>query len=361
MGRADFEPRLESLRGIAALIVAAAHGMMAFTEGLSASPSILMTITGWLLWVTNPAAAVCFFFVLSGYVLGRALERDGEFFPYVVRRAFRIAPMFLVSLLFAYVCVTLVRIDPAPSDITGFFKRPFWPTPDISQLWDNLLFRSSWINGPSWSIYPEIIGSLALPLLVYGHKRASGRWQWPLFIFVTIALAFSDYRLVIWFYCGFFLPSEVAKLAGERWTALFFMFAAGYLILRYASEFAVYYKMKTIAPTAIGASMMIGAVVASRDFLAWLSIRPLRFVGRTSFSFYLLHWPIFYLTWVAYMQTSLPHGYIGNLIVCVFSIVSALIVSAATFALIESPAMEIARRMARRSPALTSADEVAAR
>src|SRR4051794_25695494 len=168
----SFEPRLESMRGIAALIVAAHHGMVAFASLPDDRPIVLSAIHD-LLWsrMTNPGLAVLFFFVLSGYVLGQSLERDPNYVRFIVRRAFRILPAFLVSLLFAYACVILIRIDPPPSDLTEFFKRPFWPVPTVEQLKDNLVFRSSWINGPTWSIYWEIVGSIYLPFLVYLHRR----------------------------------------------------------------------------------------------------------------------------------------------------------------------------------------------
>lgn len=357
MGGNNFEPRLESLRGIAALIVAAHHGMSAFSGQVSDHSSLFGALVGWLLWITNPGASVMFFFVLSGYVLGLALERSREFVPYVIRRAFRILPIFILSVLFAYACVTMVRIEPPPSGVTEFFQRTFWPMPEAAQLIGNLTFQSSSINGPSWSIYPEIIGSLFLPVLVFAHSSVAPRWKWGIFAVCAAALAFSDYRLVLWFYCGFFLPGEMAKLMTKPLIRLA-AFVVGYLIIRYVGEYAEYFKFKTIAPSAIGASMMIASVISSQSFMAWLSIAPLRFIGRVSYSFYLLHWPFFYLCWFAYMQTSFQQGFVGNFLVCILSIAAALAVSAATYALIELPAMKLGLRVSRWRPAAAKSSVV---
>lgn len=347
----NFEPRLESLRGIAALVVAAHHGMSAFSGQVTDQAGVFGALVGWLLWITNPGASVMFFFVLSGYVLGLALERSGRFVPYVIRRAFRILPMFILSVLFAYACVRMIRIEPLPSGLTEFFQLTFWPMPEVAQLIDNLTFQSSSINGPSWSIYPEIIGSLFLPVLVFAHGFVAPRWKWGIFTVCAAALAFSDYRLVLWFYCGFFLPGEMAKLMTKPLTRLA-TFVVGYLIIRYAGEYVVYFKFKTIAPSAIGASMMIASVISSHSFMAWLSFAPLRFVGRVSYSFYLLHWPLFYLCWVAYTQTFFQRGFVGNFLVCILSIVVALAVSAITYGLIELPAMKLGTRISRWRPAM---------
>lgn len=206
----SFDRRLESMRGIAALTVAAHHGMSAFAGGSTPPP------LNSLLFAFNPAAAVMFFFVLSGYVLGRALDRDGKIYPFLARRAFRIIPPFVFAVLFAFACVTLIRIDPAPSGLTEFFVKQFWPEPTQSQLWDNLVLASSWINGPTWSIWPELLGSASLPFLAFVHILVSRKWQWLLFLSISVALAFSALKLVIWFYLGSFLAKKIADNIGTR-------------------------------------------------------------------------------------------------------------------------------------------------
>src|SRR5579872_6949827 len=79
--KADFEPRLESLRGIAALVVATHHGLTSFDRGNSELGGVGDSILYVLLQLfPNPGMAVLFFFVLSGYVLGKSLERDSNYF-----------------------------------------------------------------------------------------------------------------------------------------------------------------------------------------------------------------------------------------------------------------------------------------
>jgi peptidoglycan/LPS O-acetylase OafA/YrhL len=114
-----FDPRLESMRGIAALAVAAYHGMSAFAGGSTPHP------LDWLLYAFNSAASVMFFFVLSGYVLGCALNREGKISPFLMRPAFRIIPSFVFAVPFALACETLIRIDPAPAGLTAVFMKTF--------------------------------------------------------------------------------------------------------------------------------------------------------------------------------------------------------------------------------------------
>jgi len=123
------------------------------------------------------------------------------------------------------------------------------------------------------------------------------------------------------------------------------VFVVGYwIVLRSGTSDAS--KFFTIGPSSVGASMMIGAVLSSQDFLNWLRLRPLRFLGRVSYSFYLIHWPVFYLTAIAVISTDiLPHGATGNWIVCLTSIALALVLSALIYRLVELPLIELGRRL----------------
>ena len=342
MDKASFDPRLESMRGIAALAVAAHHGMSAFAEGSTPHP------LDWLLFAFNPAASVMFFFVLSGYVLGRALDRDGKISPFLVRRAFRIIPPFVFSVLFAFACVVLIRIDPHPLGLTDFFMKPFWPEPTWPRLWDNLILTSSWINGPTWSIWPEIVGSAFLPFLAFAHKLVPHKWRWLLFLSVSVALAFSAFKLVIWFYLGFFLAKEIANGIGARkWLSLI-AFLVGFVLLKVTADHAIYYKSATVIPSAVAGALMIGAVTASRDFMTWLEVKALRFLGRVSFSFYLLHWPIFYLSALAVVSypALFPFGQFGNIGTMAISIACALCAATVSYRFIELPSLKIGRSVA---------------
>jgi peptidoglycan/LPS O-acetylase OafA/YrhL len=340
MDKAAFDPRLESMRGIAALAVATHHGMSAFAGGSTPHPPL-----DWLLFAFNPAASVMFFFVLSGYVLGRALDRDGAISPFLVRRAFRIIPPFVFSVLFAFACVTLIRIDPAPSGLTDFFMNPFWPRPSQAQLWDNLVLKTSWINGPTWSIWPELVGSAFLPFLAFIHILVPRKWRWLLFLSISVVLAFSAFKLVLWFYFGFFLAKEIAGGIGARKWLGAVAFVIGFVLLKVTADHVIYYKSATVIPSAIAGALMIGAVVTSRDFMTWLELKPLRFLGRISFSFYLLHWPILYLSALAVVSypALFPFGQFSNLGTMAISIACALCAATISYRFIELPSLKVGR------------------
>jgi peptidoglycan/LPS O-acetylase OafA/YrhL len=127
-----------------------------------------------------------------------------------------------------------------------------------------------------------------------------------LFLSISVALAFSAFKLVLWFYLGFFLAKEIADGIGARKWLSVIAFVVGFVLLKVTADHAIYYKSATVIPSAVAGELMIGAVTASRDFMTWLEVKALRFLGRISFSFYLLHWPIFYLSALAEVPRALP-------------------------------------------------------
>src|SRR5438874_7442953 len=111
--RAEFHPRIESLRGIAALMVAVFHSIHLLpVDGI---PHIYLrtisdvhgaqAITTRLLMVFfNGGAAVSLFFVMSGLVLALSLRRDqrpvSQLAPaFAARRFFRIYPTLAFNVL----------------------------------------------------------------------------------------------------------------------------------------------------------------------------------------------------------------------------------------------------------------------
>jgi peptidoglycan/LPS O-acetylase OafA/YrhL len=347
MDKPNFEPRLESLRGIAALIVAIAHGMTTFTAGPADRPFVIWQVNDWLFWFTNPASAVFFFFVLSGYVLGQSLQRDFSYVNYGIRRAFRILPAFIASVLFAYICIAPFRYEPGPSDLSDFFRTTH-PALQLVDIWNNLTFRNTYVNGPSWSIYPEIFGSAVLPVFVYLHRRIPGKFGLLAFVVVSALLALTPIRIALWFYAGYFLPPLIARYLPNDWLVRLAVFCAGLFLIRYFGPGSNVSKMDTIAPSAFGGVLMISSVISSQNFLNWLRLPSLRFLGRVSYSFYLVHWPVFYLTALLAMHSLwFPHGFTGNAVICAISVMAALALAAASYRWIELPSISAGKFISR--------------
>lgn len=338
-----FDPRLESLRGLACLTVCVFHA----THVFASNPQSVFFDT--LLLAANPAAAVMFFFVLSGYVLGASLERDLAIAPYLARRLFRLIPAFAAAVVFAFACERLLRLDPAPAGLTTGFQHLFWPQPTWHDLWDNLLLGSNRVNGPTWTLFPELLGSMMLPFVVAAHGRIEPRWRWALFAAVTILLTSSPYRTLLWFYFGCFLVKEFAALLAGRRQLATVAFISGLVGLEIAGSYDEFYTVGIVLVSATAAALMMGAVVSSRDMLRWTTTAPLRFLGRISFSLYLVHWPIFYVCALVAVNCGsiVPTQIWGNLFVMVTSLVAAIGIAALAYRFIEAPSIRAGALAAR--------------
>jgi peptidoglycan/LPS O-acetylase OafA/YrhL len=98
------------------------------------------------------------------------------------------------------------------------------------------------------------------------------------------------------------------------------------------------FKFRTIIPSGIGATLLIAAIASTR--YKALEVWPLRFLGRVSYSFYLLHWPIFYLCVMAALRiVPFLTGATANVIVMIASICVALPAAALSYRFIERPFM----------------------
>ncbi|WP_295731721.1 acyltransferase [uncultured Muribaculum sp.] len=175
----DFKPRyyiLDGLRGVAAMLVIWYH----FFEGFATSPTDQMMNHGYL--------AVDFFFVLSGFVIGYAYDNrwsedrmtSGRF---LIRRIIRLQPMVVLSVilgLIAYLFQGSVKWDGTPVPLhtallallLGLFMIPVLSGTETDVRGNGEMFP---LNGPSWSLFFEYIGSLLYALILHKLSNAALR------------------------------------------------------------------------------------------------------------------------------------------------------------------------------------------
>ncbi len=157
-----FYPELEALRGVASLMVLLGHCHISVisserTDHISSFWIRALDI------VLDPQPPVLLFFVLSGFVLGcqlqSAADRGEEFnyWSFLSRRAFRILPMTWASLCFAVVLLALSSAF--DNQAIGSLHRAF------SRVWANAALIDYDVNVVTWSLYVELVGSAAVPLL----------------------------------------------------------------------------------------------------------------------------------------------------------------------------------------------------
>ena len=151
---------LDGLRGVAALMVILYH----VGEGFATSSRDQVINHGYL--------AVDFFFVLSGFVIGYAYDgrwqRGMSTANFILRRIIRLQPMVVIAVLLGVLSFVIQGCEKwdgtavstssvVMSLICGLFLIPAMPGTAPEVRGNGEMFP---LNGPSWSLFFEYIGSL---------------------------------------------------------------------------------------------------------------------------------------------------------------------------------------------------------
>jgi peptidoglycan/LPS O-acetylase OafA/YrhL len=378
-GRID---ALDAIRGIAAFVVLLHHAWLvlptAFTEqvrlstALASVPYALCYVFYKLL--TQGGAAVIVFFVLSGFVLTHSLQRRRSSYPgFVVKRVFRIYPAFLCAVLLSYALHAAIGAREVPG-INAVFNADARNTSlSVAALAGHLamtgLSDHLRLDVPIWSLVHEMRVSLVFPVLV----AAVARWRWRALL-AALAVSAGSAALVAATSGavprGFTEPDVLSSWLTTAYFGVFFVLGtllalerqavAAWIARRHAAALAAIVLLAVLCLVrgigrgtgtdlvladygyGLGAVALIAVAVASRRARRGLALPPLRWLGRVSYSLYLVHVPVIYAA-VELLGPRLP-----LVAVLVLALVAALLSAAAMARLVEAPGQRVGRRFARR-------------
>ncbi len=313
---------LESLRGLAAFVVVIAHFVVAFYPALYwARPDQVHTEHGVELAISgtplnllyNGDFSVAIFFVLSGFVLSYKFHRDRSaptpLIPLAVKRYVRLLVPVLFSITLAFVLLKLslmfnhrVSVLSKSSDWLGTYWQ-FAPEPlgVLRESFFGVFFgRTSLYNSVLWTMTYEFYGSL----IVYGFVALfRNQPRRPIaYVLLLIALHRTYYAafllgvLLSDWYCQ---EGNFLKSIRNRWIfagmLLLGLFAGSYPTAR-TVDGTVYSFLQTIArPRSfhiIGAFLVMTAVLHLGSLQRVLSKKLFVFLGKVSFSLYIVHFLI---------------------------------------------------------------------
>ncbi len=349
---------LDGLRGVAAMFVIWYH----FFEGFATSPVDQMLNHGYL--------AVDFFFILSGFVIGYAYDQRWKkgmtFGNFFLRRVIRLHPMVIFSVVFgaiAYLIQGSVRWDGTPMPLSmlllslllGLFLIPAIPGTGADVRGNNEMFP---LNGPSWSLFFEYIGSILYGIWLHRLSvkglRAVVAVSALCVAGVSLGNMSGDYHLGVgWslsdygFFGGFFRMS--------------FSFALGLLMSRThrpmkirgafwicTAILAIVLPMPYIGATSMPwlnacydllclfivfpAVVYIGASGQTTDPT---STGICNFLGELSYPVYIIHYPIMYLFYAWVWANSLSFGQVWP--VCTGLFVGIILLAWAVLRLYDAP------------------------
>lgn len=337
-----FLPQVESLRGFAALAVAYCHCGIALIFGANEQRGAAEYVfRGWVLrplgWATNGEAAVITFFVISGLVLGLALDArpahraPGAYAAFGMKRAFRLYPAHLVALaLFVpLAALTVFRapvLDPArlaaiSSGLKPWVDGTVYSHPTLLGLLKTGAFHDNIYNPVTWTLQVEILACLFLPFFAALSRR--GRW-WidagVLALLVGVAVALDSQARPDRFplYLPAFYAGCMVRTHGRRFAALLgrvrggqgFGFAACFLLLTGPAAAVAFdqARLAIVLDMAVaGFGLVSIAAWGTSPVLARLMLnRVSRAMGRLSYSFYLWHDLILFVFTRLLFATVLP-------------------------------------------------------
>ncbi len=312
-----FLPRIESLRGLAALMVAVGHSLIMmsvdgidniFEVSVFDFRGVQSSITQILLVFFNGGAAVTLFFIISGFVLGRSLDKTtGDRFrgsaAFVFRRMCRIYPALVISLLFVWASLPLL-LQAIDCDICTYWYRRVYRTSFVaSDVWKNLTFVSADMNAVIWTIKVEVVAAVVLPAMHWiNRKRAISADVCILGVLIWASYQ-SDYSSSMkWFfvfYLGLMLSDKKAWLTSIAhalpihvacWAAIFC--TARPLLGGHIPNATI-----SIGLEALSAVMIVSSLVyhSESTHCSALDLNIVKFLGRISYSFYLFHLTILYI------------------------------------------------------------------
>jgi peptidoglycan/LPS O-acetylase OafA/YrhL len=372
--RSGFDPRIESLRGVAALSVVLTHSVAVLRiDGVAAywtipfweqSPAAQATTL--LGAIFNPGAAVVLFFVLSGYVLGLSLRReDGplrdRLGTYLWRRGFRLLPAMWASILLYALVLQLIAFTAPRELFSDWYVAMFGALRGWHAMARNFVLVDSNANPVTWTMYVEVIGSLAVPLLYAWHRgRTAAAGVLVLVVLIVVAALWPSSVTLRYLFCfdiGVMLAchpglARAVPRPGLALGAAMLLFATDRLAL------APYPRLDLFAD-ALGSTLLLAGLLGSagRGPFVLLERAPLRFLGRISYSLYLFH-PLVLYPVGQLVATQLPPGVLANALVVVAGIAISIALAAVTYELIEAPMIRLGRSRLARRPALGGAETV---
>jgi peptidoglycan/LPS O-acetylase OafA/YrhL len=382
---------LDSIRGIAAIIVVFFHSIVSFptiydAQNLNTHGSWLLKLFTYtplhLLWAGHEA--VLLFFVLSGFVLSLPFIRGNapNYKNYAIKRFCRIyIPYIIIMLIYMVVITALGDYEPIASLSKQFNGR--WAKPitlsDVNSTVFMLGLNIGNINGVVWSLIHELRISLIFPIIIWmviklDSKLALGlgltgctllrlvlfyigkKISNPELSFTVLYFSSTAYYIAF-FYFGAVLAKEVNKAKSfvqrlkpfEKFTLLI----ASFTIISFDWIFPHFDKLiakKGIVYNlvfdavgewiiALGIVMLFAIVLGSPLANNILTTRPLVWLGKVSYSVYLVHVMVIMLS-ARYLSQLIPMK--AALLLCP---ILTLPLAALAYRYIEAPAMRLGKRL----------------
>jgi peptidoglycan/LPS O-acetylase OafA/YrhL len=309
-----------------------------------------------VLWNGTPAVHV--FFVLSGFVLVLPFTRAGaarSWAQYYAKRFFRLYLPAWASLAMAVALMALIPRSASP--LQSAWADMYVTDPSVGQVLKDglLLLTASTINTPLWSLKWEVAFSLMFPAYVFIALRWRRFWQVKIGLALLLALTGALLDLDWLSYLPVFALGAVLGAERERireltrsWPRLvWFLVAAAGIFLANAEWVSPEQPIPGVeAVVTVGATLIVLLFISCNSAKRLGDTAAAQWLGRVSFSLYLVHLPIILAGVTLLRSVSLP-------LALAVSLAASLLVAELFYRYVEQPShrlsMAVGRAVGRRT------------
>jgi peptidoglycan/LPS O-acetylase OafA/YrhL len=352
--------QLDGLRGVAAMAVifyhAILHADVSLVDRVLYVPFQDLTavrdiVSKLFLMIFDGEAAVMIFFVLSGFVLHLSLQREqtGSALSistrFAIHRLFRILPAVIACMVAAYLL----------SRMFGLLGLPGFPEITADQLWRNALLVQITIHGPSGSVQTELA---AIPILLACFFIARRFGSFALLLCFLFTIIQMQHPILIFRYANLwpnasaFVGGMLLALPGSK--SAFARAGPGTVIASLCFFLVCRHLVPGQSISALIAQtlcciVLVGAVGSSHGTVvnSVLESRGVHFLGRVSFSLYLLNVLVLFCLWsVPWLSTSPAHAVETGLLVGIVALVITVPFAYASERWIERPGVSLGKKLA---------------
>jgi peptidoglycan/LPS O-acetylase OafA/YrhL len=352
---------LDSLRGIAALAVVLYHCNLIFFSAHGGTPRWIAFSPFRIFF--DGHAAVMVFFALSGFVLFLTFKNVDSFhyYPYIIKRFMRIYPPFAFVILCSAALFVLLKPLGIPHLLDAGGHLLDWdafPPPTLGAIAGHLAMgdRPQWLDPPMWSLVHEMRISIFFPLIALWVSR-----DWRVATVSTLAISVGCVFLnrvldpLGWAFQPFDTLQHVFLFAGGAALSLHAPSIRDWLSrlptwARIALWVTAFVAITLPFVTIFAALLLVALCLAPWADRALTHALP-TWLGRVSYSLYLVHMPILY----AMMHLLWAKVPLALLLGC--GVLVALLASELTYRFVEQPAMSLGRRLASASQLRIAADK----
>jgi peptidoglycan/LPS O-acetylase OafA/YrhL len=347
---------LDALRGLASLWVVLNHIHDFVPLTLHQFPAVLRVGV-----VEYGGLGVQVFFTISGFVIAYSLRNvtmnPAQFKNFVARRFVRLTPPYYAAVILTFVV----------NFVSTRVKHESWTSPTLGRWVAHALYlpdllKMDMINGVHWTLYIEVqfylLFAVVLWLIAVVVRRSALAGQIVMGLLGLAALVYPLFDLrngrerYFFPYCfAFIMGVFIQWFVSKRLNPIIFYGYFALLGLSWALH----------QDSLIGAGFITGLLIWACTFgdrsERWLSQRPLRFLGKISYSLYLTH--ISVMASVYYLGDRVLGHSKGVEVGLVFvEVAAAIVVGAIVQRLFEEPAVRWSRSL--KLPTKTPAPQPAA-